>query len=107
MSSALCDCLSDIIALSETMLCCAEQGKWLELADLEVKRHALITAAKLSPGVTTIAAYARSVQRILDIDRRTQALAQAGHSALAKQLRGIYIGRSAVHAYRNEPAEVR
>ena len=107
MSAALCDPLSDIIVLSETMLCCAEQGKWLELADLEARRYVLIAAAKPPLEVTAIPAYARSVQRILALDRRTQVLAQAGHSVLAKQLRGINIGRSAVHAYRNEPAEAR
>jgi hypothetical protein len=107
MSVASADPLSDIVVLSETMLRCAERGEWLELADLETKRYALIAAAMPPPEAATSEAYARSVQRILDLDLRTQALAQAGHSSLAQQLRSINTGRSAVHAYHNGSAEVR
>lgn len=107
MSAAPRDPLLDIVVLSETMLRCAERGEWLELADLEAKRYVLITAAMPPSEAATSEAYARSVQRILDLDLRTQALAQAGHSSLAKQLRSINTGRSAVHAYRNGYAEVR
>ncbi len=93
------DPLSDIIALSEPMLRCAERGDWLELAGLEAKRRALITAVMQPPEAAACAGYAPAAQRILDLDRRTLILAQAGHSSLAKQLQNINIGRSAVQAY--------
>ncbi len=107
MSAVSRDPLSDILVLSEKMLRCAERGEWLDLADLETKRYAVIIAAMLPPEASAIAAYARSVQRILDLDQRTQALAQAGHSSLAKQLRSINTGRSAVLAYHNGSVTVR
>ena len=99
MSEALFGPWSDIVVLSETMLRCAERGEWLELADLEAKRQALITATMQPPEAAARSDYALAARRILDLDQRTQALAQAGHSALAKQLQSINTGRSAVQAY--------
>jgi hypothetical protein len=99
MSAALLDPLSDIVVLSETMLSCAERGEWLELADLEAKRHALIAAAMQPPEAAARDSYVQAARRILALDQRTLALAQAGHSALAKQLQSINTGRNAVQAY--------
>ncbi len=81
------------------MLRCAEAGEWLELAGLEHKRLALITMVMTPPDAATRDAYAQVARRILAIDQRTIALAQAGHSALGKQLQSINTGRSAVQAY--------
>ena len=96
MSAALLETWSDIVALSETMLRCAENGEWLELADLEAKRRAVIATA-VAPADTD--RYANAIQRILALDQRTMLLAQAGHATLAKQLQTLNIGRSAIHAY--------
>lgn len=89
------------------MLRCAERGEWLQLADVEAQRYAFITAAMHLQDAEASEACAQSTRRILEIDQRTMALAQAGHSELAKQLRSINTGRNAVHAYNSRRAEVR
>lgn len=91
--------LSNIVTLSEAMLRCAERGEWLELTNLEAKRYALIAAAMQPPEAAARDGYAQAARRILSLDQRTFVLAQAGHSTLAKQLRSIIVGRTAVHAY--------
>lgn len=89
-----------IIALSETMLQCAEQGDWLQLAGLESQRRALIEKHMTQASVNeTQGAYAEAARRILALDERTMSLALAGRSSIAKQIQTFNIGRSAVHAY--------
>ena len=82
------------------MLCHAEAGEWLELAELENHRRALINAdMQAPPQDADCAEYAQVLQSILSLDQKTIALAHAGQTALVKQLQVIAQGRSAVQAY--------
>lgn len=86
--------------MTEAMLSHAEAAEWLELAALENQRRALIAGnLQAAPDDASTAEYAGTLQRLLALDARIMALAQAGHSALAKQLQAIGLGRSAVQAY--------
>jgi hypothetical protein len=93
--------LSVIVAWSETMLRCAQDGEWLALAELEAKRRALIAVAMAAlPDVAEDQDHYRQIlQRVLRLDQQILPLAQAGHTELAKQLQTISVGRSAMQAY--------
>lgn len=92
--------LAAIVALSETMLQCAEAGDWLELARLEIERRALIERDMTRlPASETQQAYAEAARRILTLDERTLSLALAGRVGIAEQLHAFNTGRNAVQAY--------
>ena len=81
------------------MLRCAENGAWVELADLEIKRRAALAAVTAPGDATACDRYTEAIQHILALDQRTILLAQSGHAMLARQLQTLNIGRSAIRAY--------
>lgn len=106
MSGVPIESFSELVALSEAMLCCAQQGEWLQLADLEIKRRALIETTMQTPAADAVEAYEIVARRLLALDQRTLALALAGQANLAQQLQTLNIGRNAVQAYAQQSADV-
>jgi hypothetical protein len=101
MNEAQAEQLSVIVAWSESMLRCARAGEWLELAELEARRRDLIAIATAAPPLSAQGQdnYRQTLQRVLLLDQQVIALAQSGHTALAKQLQTMSVGRNAVQAY--------
>ncbi len=99
MSGVPIESFSEIMALSEAMLGCAQQDEWLQLADLEIKRRALIETTMQTPAADAVEAYEIVTRRLLALDRCTIDLAQAGQSSLAKQMHALNTGRDAIQAY--------
>ena len=99
MSGVPSESFSEVVAISEAMLCCAQQGEWMRLAELEIARRALIATTMHAPEAGQAEAYGVAARRLLALDQRTFELAQAGQTSLAKQLQTFNVGRNAIQAY--------
>lgn len=89
----------DVLGLSREMYTAAQGGEWALLAELEARRRPLVEQVFGARPVGQAAAMADAIRSILELDRETMALAEAGRKEAGDALHQIATGRRAQHAY--------
>lgn len=96
--------LSEILRLSQQMVCAARDKQWDAVVDLENKRaphfellKSVMDTAEETPEVTD--SYRQKIIAIIDSDQEVEKLAESQKQTIAEEAIGLDSSRKAVNAY--------
>ena len=92
--------LDEILDLSERMLHCAQAGEWDRVQWLEARRQRYIDECfPLDEPIPDPARVKARLEKIIDLDRRVVALAEATRGSVVEEAMALRRGRAATAAY--------